>query len=280
MEKRVIRRAAIFTVLESGNVKDYYWILGDKKNPPLLLLPGFSGTHSDLLLVANHLKEKYFIIMPDLPGWGKSPRISEKLSLHNYASFLNDILDQLKISKVTLCGYCMGASLSIEFTYLYPHTVKQLILISTPYLKGNIEYNLFKHLADLSKYAPKGTRRLFFFWRSRVFATPLNFYIIKVQSMKRKIKLIKHFFKTQPLADEDSVEENLTSIFHYNYDKVKKIKVPIHLIAGEEDLIVNKNQTLKFNNIISNATLDFIPNAGHMSPAEAPESLAKIILEY
>lgn len=268
------------TILGENRNKYYYWVLGSIKNPAMVLLPGFTGTHNDLIKIAEGLKEKHFVIIPDLPGWGKSPRLSEKLTLGNYAIFLKSILDDLKISKVTFCGHCMGSILSIEFAYKYPHLVNQLILISTPFLEGTIGQALLTHLVDMSRHAPRDMRRLFFIWRSRIFVTPISFYIIKIKNTRKKLKLIKFFFKNQGQANEDSVEENLVSIIDFDYKKTKKIKAPIHLISGEKDLIITKNQMYKFNKMIPTATLDFIPNAGHLPPVETPQSLIKLILKY
>jgi pimeloyl-ACP methyl ester carboxylesterase len=264
----------------NNGLKSYCWTLGDRKNPALLLLAGYTATHEDVWEVAELLKEKYFVIAPDLPGWGKSPRFSEKLTIHNYALYLKSLLDYLNISKVTLCGHCMGAIVAIEFAYLYPEATEKLILVSTPYLVGTLGQDLLIHLTDLSQRSPKRFRKLFFLWRSRLFATPFGFYYVRTRNFRKKMQLIYYTYKFQPLQSEDSVEENFLSIIHYDYSKIQKIKAPIHLIQGDEDIIIGKRQFMKLCGLVPSASVDFLAHTGHLPPAEDPQALVRAIFKY
>lgn len=278
--QQVFNRATKLSFSIENVTNDYYWVLGDRKNPPLLLLHGYTGNHNDLLSVAESLKEKYFIIVPDLPGWGKSPRFKKNLSIENYALYLKALLDSLKIHKITLVGHCMGTALCIEIAVRFPNLVEKLFLVSTPYIAGTMSEKIFLHLANITEKSPKKIRKVFFIWRSRFFVTPLSLYILKVHSLRKKINLIKHYIKTQPSQQEDAVEENFFSGIHYNYEKVKQIKVPIHLIHGANDVIIRRNDALKFHALIPSASLEFIPHSGHIPPVESPKSMASLILKY
>jgi pimeloyl-ACP methyl ester carboxylesterase len=273
-------RATRLTYSNDGKINGYYWVLGSKNNPSLLLLGGFTSVHGDLLPLAGDLKQKYFVIMPDLPGWGKSPRFSDTLTIENYAIYLESLLKHLKIQRVTVVGHCMGAPLTIEFAYKFPGLTEKIFLASTPYLKGTISYELFLHLASLSKHVPKGIRKIFFIFRSRLFVSPIDLFVIQTKSLKRKLRLIWHYYKIQPLENEDSVEENWVSLINYDYNKVKNLKMPVHLIHGEKDVLINKRQLNKFHKLIPSATLDLLPNAGHIPPLEAPKTLATVIMKY
>ena len=273
-------RATRFTFSMDGKTQDFYWVLGKKTSPPLLLLHGYTGTHNDLLDVADSLKEKYFVIVPDLPGWGKSPRFPANLSVENYTLYLKSLLDSLRIHKITLVGHCMGAALSIELAYKYPNLAEKIILISTPYIKGAMSERVFLHLANITEHSPKKIRRLFFIWRSRLIVTPLSLYLIKVKSFRKKLRLMWHYIKIQPSQKEDTVEENFLSGIHYNYDKIKELKIPIHIIHGYDDVIITRDEAIKFHQLIPSSTLEFIPHSGHMPPVETPQSLATLILKY
>lgn len=273
-------RATQFTFSMDGKTNDYYWVLGNKNNPPLLLIHGYTGTHNDLLEFADHLREKYFVIVPDLPGWGKSPRFPDTLSIENYAVYLKSLLDSLKIHKTTIVGHCMGTAISIELAYRYPTIAEKIILISTPYITGTMNEKVFLHLANVTQHSPKRIRRIFFIWRSRLIVIPLGFYFIKVRGFKKKLRLMKHYIKIQPFQKEDTVEENFESGIHYKYEKVKLIKSPIHLIHGYDDVIINRDDAIKFHQLIPSSTIEFIPHAGHVPPMETPQSLATLILRY
>ncbi len=259
------------------NVVDYYWVCGDELNPYLLFLPGYTGTHKDLLEMAEILKEKYFVIIPDLPGWGDSQPLYQRLTLTTYADYLNKLVKFAGLQKLIVCGHCMGATLAIELANKYPELVKVLFLISTPYIQDTLSESMFLHLADLSEYSPRPFKGFFFLWRSRVFSIPLSFFILKFRSFR---KLIRVTFKTafsQTKQDEKAVEENWISLIHFDYKKIMKLKMPIYLIYGDQDLIINKTQANKFHDLLPQASLYFIPHAGHLPPVETPKSLAKYI---
>ncbi len=268
--------------LPDGKTKTYYWLIGDSSNPPLLLLPGFTGTHSDLLPLANLLKQKYYVILPDLPGWGESEIIDENLTIKFYSEFIKLLLEHIKLKQVTLVGHCMGASLAIEFANSFPELVKKLILISTPYLEGTLHHSIFLHLAGISSRSPKFLRRVFFFWRSRVFSIPLGLLIfLKYRSFRKKMRSTFKNLHEQPKQNEEAVEENWISLINFDYNKLKRLKVPTYLIHGSQDLVIPISQAIKLKEqLIPQASLEFISRAGHLPPLEAPQSLASMILKY
>jgi pimeloyl-ACP methyl ester carboxylesterase len=267
-------------VESSQNTKAYCWTAGDKKNPPLLLVPGFTGTHTDLMRLAGFLSKKYFVIVPDLPGWGDSPRFSGKLTIENYAAYIKSLLDQLGIFKVTFAGHCMGATIGIEFAYKFPETLNQLFLISTPNLGGTLANKLLVFDADLAVRFPKKVRPLFYLWRNRFFGAIVNIFVIRVVGKMRKLQLIMHYVSIQGKSNEDSVEEAWRSLIHYDYKKLENVTVPAHIIHGNEDILINKSQVKKLCNFLPSATVDYVPNCGHMPPVENPQGVSEAILKY
>lgn len=275
-----VQRATPMEFSPDGRTLDKYWVLGNPHKPPLLFIPGFTGTHSDLLDVAEFLENDYHIIIPEMPGWGESERLGGKLTIHNYAKYLKKLLETIEVKNVTVVGHCMGATVAIELVYLYPHLAKNIILVSTPFRKGQMTQSLFLHLADMSVHAPQPLKPLFYFWRSRTLSIPVSFFTLKFRSTRKKLHSLHHLFTYQPTEPEESVEECWTSLMHFNYNKIKKIKVPIHFIHGEKDMLVNKDHAIKLFSMAQGATIDFIPDAGHIPPSETPQSLATLILKY
>lgn len=257
-----------------------YWTCGNINKPALLLIPGFTGTHSALIPMTKPLKKAYFIIIPDLPGWGDSPRFKEQLSLGNYAQYIRKLIAYLKISKLSLVGHCMGSIITLEFAYQYPETVKKLVLVSPPYIQGTIAHRFFHHLAHLSRHSPKQIRPLFFFWRNRVFSFIIGLVMLRFRTLRRKLSVNLKTFKQYKSTHEDSVEENWTSFLDFNFEKARAIKAPTLTIHGKQDLIITPKQALKLTSLIPNSSFAFIPNAGHLPPVETPQELGRLIFDY
>jgi pimeloyl-ACP methyl ester carboxylesterase len=256
-----------------------YWVQGNQKNPPLILFYGYTGVHKDFLYLAEKLKNNYFIIIPEFPGWNKSPRLDKPLTINNYAKYFKSLFDFLGFSKINLFGHCFGAVVAIEYAYFYPDTVNKLILVSPPYLGGKTE-KFHKFLVRMAENSPKFIRPVFFFWRSRILAVPFDFYAIKLRSFEKKMDRVKeHIFK-QFFEPEDAVEENWISFIKFNFNKVKRINIRANLIHGAGDVLVNIKQAEKLQKLFPHATLDIISQAGHVPPVEAPDELLELVTKY
>lgn len=257
-----------------------YWVVGKTENPPIILLYGYTGVHEDFLALAETLKNNYFVIIPEYPGWNNVPRFKAKLTIHNYAQYFKALLDSLNIQKSIIIAHCMGSVIAIEFAYLYPYAVSKLILISPPYLRHTWAEKMYLLLAHKAKHASNKTKPLYFFWRSRLLTVPLDFFIIKTRSFSQKMDRIKDHIINQPKQNEDAVEEEWISFIDFNFEKAKNITAPVHIIHGEKDAFIPILQAEKLRNIFSSATLDIIPNAGHVPPVETPNELAQLISKY
>jgi pimeloyl-ACP methyl ester carboxylesterase len=262
------------------NVKCSYWLTGDKKNPPLLILPGFSGIHQDLVPLANQFKNKYFVIIPDLPGWGESEKLKMTHSLENYALFIKQILFVEKIKKIILFGHCMGATLAIEHAFRYPKTVRKLILVSPPYEEGVFMATIIKWLINTSKKFPKNIRPIFHLWRNRYLGFILSFVILKFKTFKKILEMAIKNYNSQVKEDRQVAEENWISLINFDYQKIKSLKMPIKLIYGLKDLLISQNQAKKLNMLLSSPSLEFIPEAGHLAPIETPRQTVNITKKF
>ena len=61
--------------------------------------------------------------------------------------------------------------------------------------------------------------------------------------------------------------------------ELAKIKIPVHVIAGQKDVIKQKH-TMLIANSIKNSTLDIIPNENHGSYIVDSEKIYYIIKKY
>jgi pimeloyl-ACP methyl ester carboxylesterase len=230
--------------------------------------------------VANGLISKYFVIVPDMPGWGESPRFSQGLTIENYAVYVKSLIEQLKIEKITFAGHCMGATIGIEFANQFPEITKELYLLSAPNLGGTLSDKLLLFMADSALHFPKKIRPLFYLWRNRYTCALANIFVIRCVGRMRKLKLILHYVLVQGAANEDSIEEAWISLIHYDYKKIGNIKIPVHIVHGNEDVLINKKQVEKLQGFLPTSTIDYVLNSGHMPPVENPKGVAEAILKY
>lgn len=113
-------------ILVNG-LKIHYLITG--KGQPFLFLHGHRSDAYRFHKITDKIAQKYQVIIPDLPGFGKSQPLKTSHTLENYLPFLNEFLKQLKIKEYCLGGVSLGASLSLLFLPVAKPKVLKLILV-------------------------------------------------------------------------------------------------------------------------------------------------------
>jgi pimeloyl-ACP methyl ester carboxylesterase len=98
----------------------------------IMLLHGknFNGAYWEQ--TAKALTQKgYRVIIPDQIGFGKSTKPAHyQYSFHDLAANTKRILEELKITKITVLGHSMGGMVASRFAIMYPETIEKFILLN------------------------------------------------------------------------------------------------------------------------------------------------------
>lgn len=262
-----------------ADITCYYWVLGDERKPPFVVFYGYTGWYADFKIIASQLVNDYFILIPEFPGWRESQRFKKRLTVHNYAHYFKQLFDHLGIRRLILFGHCVGAAVAIEFATLYPGFVVKIFLVSTPYLGEGWIKKSYALLAYCTLHAPPWLRPLFFFWRARAWAIPYTYISLRIPYAAR-MKRMKFYWFDQPQQGEAAVEEFWVSYIQFDFDKVRSIKQPVHLIHGQDDWFVPLQNVKQLKSRFAGATFDVIKKAGHLPLIETPGELVRLIKSY
>lgn len=114
---------------ELGNI--HYQIQGD--GPFILLLHGFLEDHLIWEEIHPLLSDRFTLVMPDLPGHGKSAVLSETQSMSEMGEAIQALLDHLGIDQYDLMGHSMGGYVGLAMLEQKPEKVNRFFLLnSTP----------------------------------------------------------------------------------------------------------------------------------------------------
>jgi haloacetate dehalogenase len=107
---------------------------GRADGPPLLLLHGFPQTHAIWHRVAQALKERFFLVMPDLRGYGDSDKPAGEPDHANYskrtmAADMVALMQSLGHARFGLVGHDRGGRVAHRLAVDHPQAVKQLCMI-------------------------------------------------------------------------------------------------------------------------------------------------------
>ena len=135
--------------MEVQGVKLVYLEAGS--GTPILFIHGFCGNAFNWSEVFGPLSKNYHVIVPDLPGYGKSGCLpqKEKQIMLWYADFLAEFLDKLGVKKAVVVGNSMGGSIAVWMAVRHPDKVDKLVLEDAAGLKGG-KLGLFKGVAEMT----------------------------------------------------------------------------------------------------------------------------------
>ena len=240
------------------------------EGPPLLCLHGFDSSFLEFRRIYPLLKNKFKLIIPDLFGFGFSPRISGfNYSPENIIINLTDLIHKLNIApKINIIGASMGGSVAFSLTKKIQDDVDKMILLSPA--------GLF--------VKPKKIPRPF----NQLGAAFLGLPIVRK-------KLCRQAFAS-PNKSVGVAEEQIASIhlgckgwrnslasfaknggFGGTYKNFKNIK--IKTICGENDRILGIDELNKFKNI-DNLNFVELKRCGHLPHLDLPELTEKMIKDF
>jgi pimeloyl-ACP methyl ester carboxylesterase len=112
-----------------GGKRVHYLFGGSEQNPAVVLLHGWAGKCQDHQELGQLLSRRFFVVIPDLPGFGKSQRTAAKYE--EFVKLLNVFLAKIGISSATFVGHSLGGGVAIEMANLFPEKVTRLILVDS-----------------------------------------------------------------------------------------------------------------------------------------------------
>jgi haloacetate dehalogenase len=107
---------------------------GQAPKPPLLLLHGFPQSHAMWRRVAMLLSPYYFLVVPDLRGYGDSSKAPGLPDHSNYskramAEDMVAVMNQLGFDRFFVCGHDRGARVAHRLAVDHPARVSKLCVI-------------------------------------------------------------------------------------------------------------------------------------------------------
>jgi pimeloyl-ACP methyl ester carboxylesterase len=98
--------------------------------PVMMHVHGFGLSGRYLLPTAERLADEFHILVPDLPGFGRSSKAGALLDVPDLAHAAARFLDDRGVEKATLVGNSMGCPVICEFAYHYPERLDRAVLVS------------------------------------------------------------------------------------------------------------------------------------------------------
>jgi pimeloyl-ACP methyl ester carboxylesterase len=250
----------------------YYKVSG--KGKAVVLLHGFIEEGSMWNDVAKSLSQTHKVLVPDLPGFGKSEinNPKQEISMKGYAEEVYAMLQKEKVKKCIMLGHSMGGYITLYFAEKHPEML---------YAFGLINSHCFEDTPEKKANRKKGIE----FIRqhgTKPFVTELYRSIFHETFIKKNKKLVDSLItKALKYKPEAVIKANEAMMKRKGKENVlKNATVPVLFINGKEDQSAPLELTLKQASYPSVAHVHFFAGCKHMSVFEKKKETIRIITDF
>ncbi len=124
----------------------HYRVAGPVDAPPMIHVHGFGISGNYLMPTAELLTDSFRVYVPDLPGFGRSPKPAEQLSIEELGNAVLHFMDELGLEQTVLVGHSLGCAISSEAIAEAPERVSKAVLVALaggphnqPMVKGMLQ---------------------------------------------------------------------------------------------------------------------------------------------
>ena len=102
----------------------------NKNKSPIIIIHGIASNADSFKAQIKELKNKYYVIALNLPGYGKSKFI-KNASIKNYALIVYNFIINKNFKLPILVGHSLGGMIVQELIITYPKLAKACVLLGT-----------------------------------------------------------------------------------------------------------------------------------------------------
>ena len=267
------------------------------KGQPVVLVHGFAEDSHIWDQQVLFLKEHCLLIMPDLPGSGKSsilgpksevsqpeffrennstpgsgPQTPNYISIEDYADCIHALLQEEEISSCTMLGHSMGGYITLAFAEKFPSLLNGFGLIHSTARADSKEKkeNRERGIRLMTQYGAHS------FLKTTI---PNLFGAVFKREQYAKVDLLinaaAHFTKEalQQYYRAMILRPDRTAVLQSN-------PLPVLFVIGTEDMAVPLEEILQQTPLPDKSYIHVLQDVGHMSMWEAPEQLNQYILAF
>ncbi|MFC7365081.1 MULTISPECIES: alpha/beta fold hydrolase [Bhargavaea] len=257
----------------SDGVKLFYVDKGEGR--PIVLIHGWSGDHTTFAEPIESLSRDFRVVAYDLRGHGQSERPDQGLTLRRFAQDLEELMEQLGLTEVTLAGHSMGASTGFE--YIRNHGTDRLssftIFDMTPKLVNGEGWNHGLWHGEYSR--SDADRDLTQMYEEFVgFSKPFMKRTVPYLSESELEELLKLSATNSPHVLAAMWHAMVTADYR---DMLDDIRVPAQIVYGDKSTLYSKETAGYLNKQIPDSTVIPFENCTHMLTAENPGRVEEVI---
>jgi pimeloyl-ACP methyl ester carboxylesterase len=237
-------------------------VLTAGSGPPLVYLHGVAPA-GEWLPLHERLAEHFTVYAPDHPGFGLTERPEWLSGFDDLVLHYEALFRALGLDRPLLAGFSLGGWIAADFAVTYPDRVGALVLLNAAGL--HVEGHLIGDLAALSR--EKLNEAIFHdprvadeYWKARLLPD-------------QRLRQYRAMTTASLLAWNPWFDPKLPR-------RLARVTAPALVLWAEHDRLIPPIYGEAYRDALPHATLEVLPDCGHMAPVERPEAVAEAIRRF
>ncbi|MBR5354857.1 MAG: alpha/beta hydrolase [Alphaproteobacteria bacterium] len=246
--------------------------------PTLIFIHGMRGNHRGLIYIARHLRDRYNVIVTDIPGSGGRPELANKTN-EGYADWLHQFIEDKHFKqKPIIIGHSMGSMITSNFIRKYPNDIDNRVIYLAPVFrtrknkkKSIRRYKIIRFCLGLlpSKWAYK-------FESSKLLSYAISHYLTVDKTQQKKIDEIHYRYSGRFASHKSFISDAKIAMCETTWLTDKKNTL---VIFGKGDKLTPykyaAERCKKYN-----VKFTLLDGVGHFLNYERPAEVAEIINDF
>lgn len=252
----------------------HYETLGDRSNPPIVMVLGLSHRLPHWGRLPAMLAERMFVVTFDCRGMGQSEKRDEPFSIDDEVDDIRSVMAAAGLERAAVYGRSRGGMLAQQLVLRSPERVSALVLSGTNH-RGPGAVGSTEAVNRAMNFTPDMTREQIFEtqnsamaspgWRERDPAAFAELMRIDLEAPPRRFAVVR---QQQSVSAWSS------------FERLGEIRCPTLVICGADDGMVPPANSSQLAAAIPGARLDLIPQCGHLPMLEKPREVADLVLGF
>ena len=244
---------------------------------PILLIHGWGGSGSYWEDTARRLSKTAQVIVPDLPGTGRSQPVKSAQNLYDQVATLKFVVEKLGLEKVQIVGHSMGAAMTLLLAEQIQERVERLVLTSMCFF-------MTQKQADIYNSIMKFVRLMMRVRFKQMADIPGLSYMMAVRYFYKvpdDQELLRQGFMDYLTLDFETAAACAQNATDPTIEAAgAAVQVPTLLIACRQDQVMpveNVNYTVS---VIPNCELRWMEQCGHLPMVEKADEYMGILNSF
>ena len=245
--------------------------------PPVVLVHGWLLSSRVWEALARRLAQRFTVYTLDLTGFGESDKPLSGYGVRNGSRLLYAFCAHFGLTRASVIGHDLGGNMAVKLAADHPDVVGRLVLVSVPADEDQIDLPTPLWLATLPVVGP------LFYALGRLFRPVRRMWVRPFVADPDDLtdEIIEDAGSSTPAAVARTLSISRREISGGRLVRQAKIiKMPMLVVSGEEDQIVDPHSVSAWAGSVQRAEICLMDACGHLPMIERPAELAAQILAF